>query len=30
VTILTTEMLMYEWLERAGTDTFRSALPLLK
>jgi hypothetical protein len=30
VTIVSTEMLMYEWLERAGTDTFRAALPLLK
>jgi nicotinamidase-related amidase len=30
VTIMSTEMLMYEWLERAGTDTFRAALPLLK
>ena len=29
-TVATTEMVMYEWLERAGTDTFRSALPLLK
>lgn len=30
VTIVSTEMLMYEWLGRAGTDTFRAALPLLK
>ena len=30
VTIVSTEMLLYEWLERAGTDTFRAALPLLK
>ena len=30
VAIASTEMLMYEWLERAGTDTFRAALPLLK
>ncbi len=30
VTIVSTEMLMFEWLERAGTDIFRAALPLLK
>ena len=30
VTIVSTDMLIYEWLERAGTDAFRTALPLLK
>jgi len=27
---LTTEMLLFEWLERAGTDDFRALLPLIK
>ena len=30
VTIASTDMLMYELLQKAGTDIFRSALPLLK
>ena len=27
---VTTEMVIFEWLERAGTDDFRALLPLLK
>jgi nicotinamidase-related amidase len=30
VTITSTDMLMYELLQKAGTDVFRAALPLLK
>ncbi|MCB2053910.1 MAG: isochorismatase family protein [Geminicoccaceae bacterium] len=30
VEIVTTEMVMFEWLERAGTDAFRQLQPLLK
>ena len=30
ITVTTTEMLMYELLQQAGTDLFRAALPLLK
>ena len=30
ITITSTDMLMYELLQTAGTDTFRAALPLLK
>ena len=30
VEIVTTEMVIFEWLERAGTDDFRALLPLLK
>jgi isochorismate hydrolase len=30
ITITSTEMLMYELLEKAGTDHFRAALPLVK
>lgn len=28
--IVTTEMVLFEWLERAGTDEFRTLLPLIK
>jgi nicotinamidase-related amidase len=28
--ITSTELVIYEWLERAGTDAFRAALPFLK
>ena len=28
--IVTTEMVLFEWLERAGTDEFRGLLPLIK
>jgi nicotinamidase-related amidase len=27
---LTTEMVLFEWLERAGTDDFRALMPLIK
>ncbi|HHP7233053.1 MAG TPA: isochorismatase family protein [Desulfobacterales bacterium] len=30
IAVTSTEMLMYEWLRRAGTDQFRATLPLLK
>ena len=30
VDIATTEMVVYEWLERANTDAFRKVLPLIK
>ena len=30
ITVTTTEMVMFELLEQAGTDLFRAALPLLK
>jgi nicotinamidase-related amidase len=30
VELVTTEMVIFEWLERAGTDDFRAILPLLK
>ena len=30
VQIVTADMVAYEWLERAGTDRFRSLLPLLR
>ena len=30
VHIVTTEMVLFEWLHRAGTDDFRSLLPLIK
>lgn len=30
VLVTSADMLMYEWLERAGTEAFRAALPLLK
>lgn len=30
VHIVTTEMVLFEWLEKAGTDEFRAALPLIK
>ena len=30
ITVTTTEMIMYELLKQAGTDLFRTALPLLK
>jgi nicotinamidase-related amidase len=28
--IVSTEMVLFEWLERAGTDDFRALLPLIK
>lgn len=28
--IVTSEMVLFEWLEKAGTDDFRSVLPLIK
>jgi nicotinamidase-related amidase len=28
--IVTTEMVLFEWLEKAGTDEFRQILPLIK
>lgn len=28
--VVTSEMVMFEWLERAGTDQFRQVLPLIK
>lgn len=28
--IVSTEMVLFEWLERAGTDDFRAVLPLIK
>ena len=30
VHVATTEMVLFEWLERGGTDEFRAALPLIK
>ena len=30
VSIVTTEMVIFEWLGKAGTDTFREILPLIK
>ena len=30
VSIVTTEMVVFEWLEKAGTDTFREGLKLIK
>lgn len=30
VNVATTEMVLFEWLERGGTDEFRAALPLIK
>ena len=30
VPVVSTEMVLFEWLERAGTPVFRAALPLLK
>jgi hypothetical protein len=30
VSIATTEMVLFEWLEKAGTEAFRAALPLIK
>ena len=30
VGIVTTEMVLFEWLHKAGTDTFRALLPLIK
>ena len=30
VSIVTTEMVLFEWLHKAGTDTFRTLLPLIK
>lgn len=30
VGIVTTEMVLFEWLHKAGTDTFRTLLPLIK
>lgn len=30
VQIVTTEMVLFEWLHKAGTDEFRSLLPLIK
>ena len=28
--IVTTEMVLFEWLEKAGTEAFRAALPIIK
>ena len=30
VAIVSTEMVLFEWLQRAGTDAFRKMLPLIK
>ena len=30
VHIVTTEMVLFEWLEKAGTEAFRAALPMIK
>ena len=30
VGIVTTEMVVYEWLEKANNDLFRTVLPLIK
>jgi len=30
VIVTSLEIVVYEWLEQAGTDVFRQALPLLK
>jgi nicotinamidase-related amidase len=30
VSVLSTEMAIFEWLERAGTDAFRDLLPIIK
>ena len=29
-TVVTTEMVLFEWLKRAGTEDFRALLPLIK
>jgi nicotinamidase-related amidase len=28
--VVTTEMVLFEWLQQAGTDNFRALLPLIK